>query len=131
MMRLYGNALSLINVMTLHHRGLLAFPWNRMEHVCLEDFGRLRQLLSLSLTIWSCIALQLFIYFFIFVLGLFDASIKQELSELTHHFPLQFQIPFWTSTHTSFVFSFSRLLEFNLQATCDSSIFIFPLDILL
>ena len=75
-MRLYGNALSLINVMTLHHRGLLAFPWNRMEHVCLEDFGRLRQLLSLSLTIWSCVALELFIYLFIFVLGLFDASIK-------------------------------------------------------
>lgn len=84
--RLYGNALSLINMMTLHHRGLLAFlSWNQMEHVCLEDFGRPRQLLSLSLQSGLCVALELF-YLFIFTLTL-QCFHKWELSELTHHFP--------------------------------------------
>lgn len=72
-MRPYWNAISLIDMVTSHHRGSPFLGTRCSLSGWQEDFGRLRPLLSL-LTVWSCVALEHF-----------TASIKRALAELTHH----------------------------------------------
>lgn len=113
------NAISLINMVTSYHRGL-PFPGTRCSHVCLEDFGRLSQFLSLlsyNLIVWCTWTFQRFHKMNTF---------KTDSSPSS-----QYQVPFWISSHMSFIFSFSKLPRFNLQTIFVLPFFHFLLDILL
>lgn len=74
-MRPYWNAISLINMMTSHHRRS-PFLGTRCSLSAWKTLAGSDNFWVFFLTIWSCVALELF-----------NASIKWTLSKLTHHLP--------------------------------------------